>query len=149
MQQVEEQSIFIEYTFIKMNGEGQSEFYHEISDKLQLDHLFLLDKDKGQTEQKHGRIFHWKDGDIENMVLNMCTNNETLTNDLVNENVITFISNDNIRPIRIKCRRGKSRGKLFLDKRIKCSNITASVRILLEHCKETDDLALFIKKLME
>jgi hypothetical protein len=138
----------IEYTFIKMNGEGQSEFYHEISDKLQLDHLFLLDKDKGQTGQKHGRIFHWKDGDIENMVLNMCTNNAKLTDDLVKENVITFISNDNIRPIRIKCRRGRSRGKLFLDKRIKCSNITTSVRILLEHCKETDDLALFIKTLM-
>ncbi|XP_060594641.1 uncharacterized protein LOC132748996 [Ruditapes philippinarum] len=135
-------SCMMEYTFIKLNGEGLSEFYHAISDKLQLNHLFLLDKDKSE-QVKHGQIFYWKDGDLEKMVIEMCKADDKLAKDLVQQNVITFDSTKPKGTFDIKKRKGK--GKLFLDERITCSNITMSVRLLLEHCKPNDDLAAFIK----
>jgi hypothetical protein len=136
----------LEYTFIKMNGEGQSVFYHKVCDKLKLNHLFLLDRDNSNPEEKNDDYhFHWKDRDIESMVLNMCRNNAKLTSDLLKENVISFSSKNNTYQIKSKSKKGK----LFLDERINYINIKQSVKLLLDHCEAEDDLAAFIKRLMQ
>ncbi|XP_060570752.1 uncharacterized protein LOC132729032 [Ruditapes philippinarum] len=137
----------MKYTFIELNGKDLSTFYHTISDKLELNHLFLLDTDKNKSEQvKPERIFYWKDGDIEKMVIEMCKADDELANGLVQQNVISLDSAN--RTLRIKKKRKNKKRKLFLNERITCSNITESVRLLLEHCKPNDDLAAFIKRLM-
>jgi hypothetical protein len=80
---------------------------------------------------KEEHIFFWLDGNIEDMVFAMCENNSKLESDLFKQNV------------------KRKKGKLFLHDRVKCSNITESVRLLLDNCKPEHDLAAFIKRLME
>ncbi|XP_060594634.1 uncharacterized protein LOC132748987 [Ruditapes philippinarum] len=152
----------IEYTFIKMNSKDNRKFYQSICKQLKLDHLVLVDREavanmlvdrkpKGEKEDerlkakersrkewetirrdiKEEHIFFWLDGNIEDMVFAMCENNSKLESDLFKQNV------------------KRKKGKLFLHDRVKCSNITESVRLLLDNCKPEHDLAAFIKRLME
>jgi hypothetical protein len=103
----------------------------------------------GDSENKDGDSEN-KDGDnknkddIESMVLKMCRKHKAIKDGLKEQGVITVNPGGSI-----SIKGKKVRHKLFLDNDIKCSNIATSVKLLLEHCDETDDLALFIKKLME
>ncbi|XP_060570753.1 uncharacterized protein LOC132729034 [Ruditapes philippinarum] len=152
----------MEYTLVCMNGRDNQTFYHNISKKLGLDFLILLDKDilykqlekekrknrikmetrdelatKREEYLKEKNVFFWFDGAIEDMVQAMCKKNQGLKDKLA-EQKMEFPP---------EVRECTSNGpKLFLHKGIKKVHITESVKLLLGYCRLEDDLAELIKK---
>ncbi|XP_045204561.2 uncharacterized protein LOC123557255 [Mercenaria mercenaria] len=112
----------IELTIIKMNSKDNTGMCQTVSKIIKLDAIFLLDKATGERKEKHKdekNVFFWEDGDIEDMIIEMCK---------CNDNLITELSGQNVTVNPKKLHKTKNPNeKLFLRDDVTIANVRTAV----------------------
>ncbi|XP_053399588.1 uncharacterized protein LOC123557256 [Mercenaria mercenaria] len=144
-----------ELTFIKMNGKDKVEFCQDVSKKLQLEHIFLVDRDAVTRIRQKGKnkIERKEEEDAKSKRkredwLNI--RKEFLSNDIffwldgrIEDMVKEIYKNNDT--LRDELRLAMAGDKLFLHKDCDDVYIKKSVKLILAHCEPKHELAEFIK----